>query len=760
MKRLLALLSQIWRAEKGRPVTLALLAAFALLLSFPDLQPFKSARLALFDQYQSLSPRHPQSQPVVIVEIDEATLGALGQWPWPRNYFAALIDAIAALKPAAVGLDIIMPEPDHASPQAVAESRPDLPENVRNAMVGAASNDHLLTTSFAEAPIILGAAGFPFSMSSTQDKLHTNTIEVRGDNPLSWLNSYPYVLASLPEFQAVAHGQALLSSNPENGIVRRAVVLSALNGAITPGLSLEMLRVAHAAPSIIVDAGTHGVDAVNIGAQRIPLESNGEAWVHFDEPSRQRSVSALSLLKNEVPPERIRGKMVLVGLTGLGLQDVISTPLGDRRPGVEVHAQLIESFEDGHFLTRPWWLHWVEMGALIGSGMLLIWVVPNTIPRNTARRGGIAQRGTVQRGTVQRNTAQKNIAPKATRERRSRDRASGIKPKFAVMLSVLLFIILFGAGMALFRWAGLLFDAASLFIALGTVFGSLLFSVFIESEHQRDNTERALQDHRVKAAQLAGELDAARRIQLGTLPVAATAFPGETRFEIDAMLEPARQVGGDLYDFFMIDARRLFFVVGDVSGKGLPASLFMVVTKALTKNTALRGNSDIGEIITMTNMEMARENPEMLFVTVLAGILDVETGAVELVNAGHDAPLHIGANRHLESVNGDGGPPLCVLDDFIYPVVRLQLAKGDTLFLLTDGITEAMNANKELYSMKRVNAVLDRTAADQHPAVLATALREDVRTFVGNTEPSDDLTRLVLRWMGPDAFKTATHLSP
>ncbi len=150
--------------------------------------------------------------------------------------------------------------------------------------------------------------------------------------------------------------------------------------------------------------------------------------------------------------------------------------------------------------------------------------------------------------------------------------------------------LLFGGGLALFRWAGLLFDAAGLFLALATVFGSLLSSVFIESYHQRNNAERALQNQRIKAAQLEGELDAARRIQLGTLPNAATAFPGETRFEIDAMLEPARQVGGDLYDFFMIDARRLFFVVGDVSGKGLPASLFMVVTKALAKSAAMRGS--------------------------------------------------------------------------------------------------------------------------------------------------------------------------
>jgi len=710
-----------------------------LFLSFPDLQPFKSARLMLFDQYQNLFPRHPNSQPAVIVEIDEDTLNALGQWPWPRNYFAALIDAIAARKPAAIGLDIFMPEPDHASPQAVAKSRPDLPKNVRNALASAASNDQLLAKSLARAPIVLGAAGVSFRTSSTLDMLqHTNTITVRGKNPLPWLNSYAYVLASLPEFQVAATAQGLLSIDVENGIVRRAPLLADLNGIITPSLTLEMLRVAHAAPGVIVDTGPNGVEDVTIGKQLIPLQSDGESWIHFDEPSRLRYISALKLLKNEVPSERIHDKMVLVGLTGTGLLDVISTPLGDRRPAVEIYAQLIESFEDNHFLTRPWWIHWVELGILIGGGILLIWSVPRVLLNMETRRKAL--HAAISNIPEHRNTT--------SRDRRKQNRASGIKPKFAAISFILLVAILFGSGMAMFRWGGILFDAAGLFLALGTVLGSLLFSVFIESDYQRKITELALQIQHVKAAKIAGELDAARRIQLGMLPSAATAFPGETRFEIDAMLEPARQVGGDLYDFFMIDAQRLCFFIGDVSGKGLPASLFMVVTKALAKSVALRGNRSIGEIITVSNIEMIRENPEMLFVTAVAGILNVENGALELVNAGHDAPWQISAKGHIASINGDGGPPLGIMEGFNYPVQYIQLAVGDTLILLTDGITEAMNSNNEQYSMERVSGVLDHADTNQHPSTLINLLREDVRTFVGNIEPSDDLTLLILRWKG------------
>ncbi len=502
MKNFLTLLLQTWRTGKGRPVSFALLIAFAVLFSFPNLQPFKSVRLALFDEYQNISPRQPQSQPVVIVEIDEATLDALGQWPWPRNYFAVLIDAINALKPAAVGLDIIMPEPDHASPQAVAESRPDLPDNVRDILLSAASNDHLLAESLAGAPVVLGAGGFPYHMPSTLEALqHTREVKIQGDNPLPLLKSYPYVLASLPEFQVAARGQALLNGDPENGIVRRVPLLSALNGKITPGLALEMLRVAHAAPNIVVVAGAHGVEFVKIGKRRILLQENGDAWVHYERSSRLRYISAFSLLKNEVPPERIRGKMVLVGLTGMGLQDMISTPLGDRRPGVEVHAQLIESFEDNHFLIRPWWMHWVELALLIGGGSLLIWSVPNIFFRNEIRRK-------TKSAEINRDREQR-IEP--LHERRQQNRASGIKPWLAAMLYIFLAVLLFASGIALFHWAGLLFDAANLFIALCIILGSLVLGVFVESDHQRKKTELVLQNQHAMAAKIAGELERLRR---------------------------------------------------------------------------------------------------------------------------------------------------------------------------------------------------------------------------------------------------------
>ena len=187
----------------------------------------------------------------------------------------------------------------------------------------------------------------------------------------------------------------------------------------------------------------------------------------------------------------------------------------------------------------------------------------------------------------------------------------------------------------------------------------------------------------------------------------AAAFPGETRFDLYAMLEPAREVGGDLYDFFLLDADHLFFMIGDVSGKGLPGSLFMAISKALYKSTALRRHGQVAVMMREADAEISRDNTEGLFVTVLAGILDARTGALEYCSAGHEPPLLLprGA-RALQRLDEGGGPPLCAVDGFPYEPATRRLEPGDTLCLITDGVTEAAGPDGQLYGRERLDALL------------------------------------------------------
>ena len=667
---------------------------------FPDFSPWHAGQVALFDRYQRAFPRQPDAQPVVIVEIDEASLKQIGQWPWPRNRTAALVDAIARHKPLAIGLDFYMPEPDQTSPARVAANLPPGQEPLAQALNALPSHDQRLAEALAAAPTILGAAGFDFATLTSSSGMRSTPLRISGGDAVPYLRHYPYVLASLPSLQAAARSQALLSVDANAGVVRRIPLIAAINDLPVAGLGMDMLRVATGSDSVEVQVGPRGVESVRVADLTVPTQSNGEVWLHFALASASRYVSAVSVLARTVPAERFENKLVLVGLTGSGLTDMRTTPLGEHVAGIEIQAQLIESLVDGRFLLRPFSLRLLEWVLLLGGGLLLIWFAPRVKPQSTGQ------------------------------------------------IALGLGVITFGAGFMLFRTTGLLLDAASVSASLLVVFACLLCSVFIALDDQHRLAQIELARQRELAARVAGELAAARRIQMGSLPRADTAFPGEKRFDVAALLEPAREVGGDLFDFYMLDPQHLFFIIADVSGKGLPASLFMAVTKALAKSAALRGMHGapgIGEIVATANTEMFRENPESLFASAVAGILDTESGELELCNAGHDAPWLIGARGAIR-IQMSGGPPLCVLDDYSYPVTRQRLEPGDILCLITDGITEAMNAAGELYGSERLGATLAGVSGG--PTDVVAALDADVKRFVGDAEPSDDLTLLAVRFNG------------
>ena len=728
------LFSRIFLYRRGRVVALLILVVLALGLLVAEARldgktsdqlapgvaglataPATALRQQLFDSYQRIFPRVRRSQPVVIVEIDEQSLKAVGQWPWPRSKLADLIDVIARYEPAAIGLDIYMPEADQTSPEQFA-ARLGVEQSVLAAeLMRMPTHDERLAQSLRATPSVLGAAAFSFETFGTSTGLRTVPVVVKGEGVFEHLSNYPFVLASLPHLRAAARGQALLSV-ADTAIVRRIPLVSAVGAVVTPSLAMEMLRVAAGSTAITVVGDAGGVRSVAVAELTVPTQAGGDLWLHFAKAAQLaqgRYLSAQQLLAGDVAPERLSGRLVLIGLTGLGLNDRRATPLREFVPGAEIQAQLLESLLDGRVLLRPRWMPWAELGLLLVLGCLLVWLVPNALAQ--------------------------------------RDAAGNRRPGRAGLLVFGVCLVLLATGLWLFHAVGWLFDGAGMSLALGGVLASLVSSSTLELD--QDNRRLAAREHALRedAARVAGEMEAARRIQLGSLPDAHSAFPGEQRFVVQALIEPAREVGGDLYDFFMVDANRLCFLIGDVSGKGVPASLFMAVTKTLSRSFATRLSGNIGDIVSAANLDLSRGNVETLFVTLLIGVLDVESGALELVNAGHDAPWRIGAQGEPDQlhVSADaGGPPLGVLDDFVYVVQRFQLAPGDRLCMVTDGITEAANDAGDLYGSARLKVVLQNLDHRASAQSIVNALRQDVEAFVAGAEPSDDMAILVLQWRG------------
>ena len=239
------------------------------------------------------------------------------------------------------------------------------------------------------------------------------------------------------------------------------------------------------------------------------------------------------------------------------------------------------------------------------------------------------------------------------------------------------------------------------------------------------------------------ELQIAHDIQMGILP---KTFPEMPEFDLHAALEPAREVGGDLYDFFFLDDENLCFNVGDVSGKGVPASLFMAVTKTLIKTRAARGMMP-ETILNQVNRDLSTDNPSLLFVTLFLGILNIKNGTIEYCNGGHNPPYIIRANGTIEALNVPGGMALGVMEDFSFRSQQIVLHKGDTIFIYSDGVTEAMNSKYELFSEERLTDELGRLK-DLAVGDILTGVMKKIREFAQDEPQADDITMMVIKYNG------------
>ena len=251
---------------------------------------------------------------------------------------------------------------------------------------------------------------------------------------------------------------------------------------------------------------------------------------------------------------------------------------------------------------------------------------------------------------------------------------------------------------------------------------------------------------------IGSELSVANKIQADMLPKIFPAFPGRDEFDLYASMDPAKEVGGDFYDFFMIDETHLGMVIADVSGKGVPAALFMVISKTLLKNRALMGGSP-SEIVGYVNEQLNEGNEADMFVTIWFAVFDVITGKGVAVNAGHEHPAIYRAETGKYELDVYRHSPICgTMAGMNFREHEFELKPGDRMFVYTDGLPEATNAQKELYGTDRMLKVLnENTDVDVHE--LLYNVTEDVAEFVGDADQFDDMTMLSFYYYGSDSSK-------
>lgn len=336
-------------------------------------------RLRVFDELQALHPGDPRvGGEVTIVDIDDESLARIGQWPWPRSTFAALLQRLGELDAKVVGIDVLFAEEDRYSPPVYAATVAAVAPELAAALRALPDNDHAMAEAMRGQTVVIGVAGigrrsdaFP-GISEAASR-----IAILGRDPKQFLPGFPGLVGVIPALAEAASGFGLVSLAPDvDGIVRRVPLVAAVGGYILPSLALEALRLSLDESTLVVRAGATGVEQVSLRGVGIPVDGQGRVWVRFGRRQLERYVSAADLLTGSVERERITGRIVLIGTSAAGLGDIKQAPLVGTIPGVEIHAALLETLLTGSVLRRPQQVVQVETVALLVLGLALAWLGP------------------------------------------------------------------------------------------------------------------------------------------------------------------------------------------------------------------------------------------------------------------------------------------------------------------------------------------------------------------------------------------------
>ncbi|RVQ66387.1 adenylate/guanylate cyclase domain-containing protein [Croceicoccus ponticola] len=390
-----------WLGKTG-PVLIGLSTlALVVLLQFVDLAPLERLRLQVFDGLQLAGPSKDVTQRrVMVADIDEESIKQLGQWPWPRDELATLTRRLGEAGASVVVYDIVFSEPDRTSPAAIAAryQNTGMGEALDERFASLPSHDSLFADSFRQVPVVTGY--FLDRVDRGRDVEPKVGFTLHGHLPTRHVRSYAGALQPLPELENAAAGNGFVSLESDaDGIVRRVPLVAIQNGTLVPGLSLEAVRLALGAeaPNFLASDGSGetasapgAAVAVRIGGREIPVTDAGEMWVRFPERDTHEVLPVWQIVTGAIPDDAlaraIKGRIVFVGGSAAGLQDLVSTPRSRLTAGVNVHAAAVSQMLDGDFLERPDWAFGLELLLVLvaGGGLALL------LPRLGATRGAMA----------------------------------------------------------------------------------------------------------------------------------------------------------------------------------------------------------------------------------------------------------------------------------------------------------------------------------------------------------------------------------
>ena len=670
------------------------LVFFALLILLIFLKIFnpsfiKSISFLSFDLYQKVFAEKKNSD-VVIIDIDEKSLGKFGQFPWNRIVFAEILDKLNASNPKAIGFDIFFTEKDKQSPDELIKSYGLIPADIAK-LQDLKSPDDIFAEKLKESKSIIAVLGSNVPSHSNYDRKAKARFLSKGGEPKQFTYSYPYSIGSLEVLEKNVKGLGSISFLDQlDGIIRSLPLIVQFNKKMYPTMGLEMVRVGSKQKNIYVELNEVGIQRISARPYKIDSDPNGIIWIKYKKSDKNQYISAGDVYDGKFQTDFFKDKYVLIGASAQGLFDLVKTPLGVTIPGVEVHANVIENILDKSYLVRNPNTYIFEL--LFSIIIALITFI-------------LSQK---------------------------------VKPKLSLSIffgNILAIIII---GFSIYKFRSELVDMSyPIFIVTVTFLTGLYFRFIEENKIALYNLQ--------KEAKLLKERELAAGVQ-------KSLFPDISKFEnfIFAKNVPARDVSGDYFDVVRSTPEEYFFTLADVSGKGVKAGMYMAKASSIFR-TLTNLKFPLEKVVFGVNNELVEAKFKGMFVTAVFGKLNIKTGELVFINAGHESILTFDQNKNYEYIKSEM-PPIGIVKYFTESMVKSNTMnlKDKTFVVYTDGVTEGYLKNGEELGAEGVQKIIDGMS-EVTPKTIVESIEKELNW--GAEKLRDDITCMAININNTELIK-------
>ena len=643
-----------------------------------------------FDLYQKVFTLNKTESDVIIIDIDEKSLGKFGQFPWSRSVFAKILENVNVSNPKAVGFDIFFTEKDKQSPEEIIKSYNLIPTDVSE-LQKLKGHDEIFREQLEKSKSITAVLGSNVPSHSNYDRKAKARFLSKGGDPKDFTYSYTYSIGSLETLEQSVKGLGSISFlDQTDGIIRSLPLLVRFNNKIYPTMGLEMIRVGNNQKNIYIEMNEVGINRISARPYKILSDPNGIIWIRYKNSIKSQYISSSDVYDGKFPENFFKDKYVLIGASAQGLFDLVKTPLGVTIPGVEVHANVIENIIDQSFLIRNPNTYVFELiFAIIVSILTFV----------------LSQK---------------------------------IKPKFSLSIFFGSLIIVIIIGFSLFLFRSELVDISYPIFLLTITFLTGLYFRFIEEN------KMALANLQ-KEAKLLKERELAAGVQ-------KSLFPDISKFEnfIFAKNVPARDVSGDYFDVVRSSPEEYFFTLADVSGKGVKAGMYMAKASSIFR-TLSNLKYPLEKVVFGVNNELVEAKFKGMFVTAVFGKLNINTGELVFINAGHESILTFDQNKNYEYIKSDM-PPMGIVKYFTESMVKSTTInlKGKTFVVYTDGVTEGYLKNGEELGAEGVQNIINNIS-DVTPKSIVESIEKELNW--GAEKLRDDITCMAININNTELIK-------